>query len=102
MTAPVLLKPACELAPRVVLPADPHLALALAQALTEGPRMFNHHAGLWGYTGTAPDGEPLSVQATGLGGPSAAAVLWELAGLGAETVVRVGECPCSPTARRGG
>ena len=95
MTAPldpIHLKPACPLAERVVLPADPHLALGLAQALTEGARMFNHHHGLWGYTGTAPDGAPLSIQATGLGGASAAVVAWELAGLGARVLVRVGAC----------
>ena len=40
--------------------------------------MFNHHRGLWGYTGAAPDGEPLTIQATGMGGPSAAIVLTEL------------------------
>jgi uridine phosphorylase len=105
MTAPrdpIHLKPACPLAPRVLLPADPHLALGLGQALTEGPRMFNHHHGLWGYTGTAPDGAPLSVQATGLGGASAAVVAWELADLGARVLVRVGECRAlGPEARRG-
>ena len=42
------------------------------------PRMFNHHRGLWGYTGVALDGEPLTVQSTGMGGPSAAIVLAEL------------------------
>ena len=31
--------------------------------------MFNHHRGLWGYTGAAADGEPLTIQATGMGGP---------------------------------
>ena len=49
----------------------------LAQALLEAPRMFNHHRGLWGYTGAASDGEPLTIQATGMGGPSAAIVLQE-------------------------
>ena len=42
------LKPACDLAERVLLPGDPHRALAVAQALLERPRMFNHHRGLWG------------------------------------------------------
>ena len=44
--------------------------------------MFNHNRGLWGYTGTALDGAPLTVQSTGLGGPSAAIVLEELCDLG--------------------
>ena len=54
--------------------------------------MFNHHRGLWGYTGAAADGEPLTIQATGMGGPSAAIVLQELIDLGARRVIRVGTC----------
>jgi len=65
----------------------------VAQALLEQPpRMFNHARGLWGYTGTAPDGELLTVQATGIGGPSTAIVCEELIGLGARTLVRIGTC----------
>jgi uridine phosphorylase len=55
--------------------------------------MFNHHRGLWGYTGPArADGEPLTIQATGMGGPSAAIVLTELIALGARRLIRVGTC----------
>lgn len=54
--------------------------------------MFNHERGLWGYTGTAADGHPLTIQSSGMGGPSAAIVLTELAELGARTVIRVGTC----------
>lgn len=54
--------------------------------------MFNHARGLWGYTGLAADGAPLTIQATGVGGPSTAAVLEQLAGLGLETALRVGTC----------
>ena len=86
------LKPQTDLAPRVLLPGDPHRALAIAQALLDKPLMFNHHRGLWGYTGTARDGEPLTVQATGMGGPSAAIVVEELHRLGAHTFVRAGTC----------
>jgi uridine phosphorylase len=84
------LNPAAELAERVLLPSNPHRALAIAQHLLDGPRMFNHAHGLWGYTGLAADGSPLSVQATGVGGPSAAIVTEELIGLGARRLVRVG------------
>jgi uridine phosphorylase len=86
------LKPAAELAERVLLPGDPHRALAVAQALMEQPKMFNHHRGLWGYSGTGRDGEPLTVQATGMGGPSAAIVVEELIALGATTFIRIGTC----------
>src|SRR6185503_6715049 len=68
------LNPAAELAERVLLPSNPHRALALAQHLLEAPRMFNHAHGLWGYTGVAADGRPLTIQSTGVGGPSAAIV----------------------------
>ncbi len=55
--------------------------------------MSNHHRGLWGYYGeTKGDGRPLTIQATGIGGPSAAIVLAELAELGVRRAVRVGTC----------
>ena len=52
--------------------------------------MFNHARGLWGYTGTAADGEPLTIQATGIGAASAAVVAGELCDLGLRSFVRVG------------
>src|SRR4051794_32966433 len=89
---PIHLKPAADLAARVLLPGDPHRALAVAQALMEQPKMFNHHRGLWGYTGVGRDGELVTVQATGMGGPSAAIVTEELIALGAKTLIRIGTC----------
>jgi uridine phosphorylase len=87
------LRPTAELAERVLLPGDPGRALALAQTLLEKPLMFNHHRGLWGYTGpTHADGELLTIQSTGMGGPSAAIVLSELIELGARRAIRVGTC----------
>ena len=35
---------------------------------SSGPQMFNHARGLWGYTGVAADGEPLTVQSTAWAG----------------------------------
>jgi DeoD family purine-nucleoside phosphorylase len=86
------LNPATDLAERVLLPGDPHRALTTAQALLDSPRMFNTRRGLWGYTGTAADGEPLTIQSTGMGGPSAAIVVEELIQLGARRLVRTGTC----------
>ncbi len=74
----------------MLLPGDPGRALALAQELLSEPRMFNHNRGLWGYTGTTGDGGLLTIQSTGMGGPSAAIVLEELIVLGATRVIRVG------------
>jgi DeoD family purine-nucleoside phosphorylase len=89
---PIHLHPTAPLADRVLLPGDPGRALALAQALLVAPRMFNHNRGLWGYTGAAPDGQPLTIQSTGMGGPSAAIVLSELIALGVKRAIRVGTC----------
>ena len=86
------LQPTAPLAERVLLPGDPGRALLLAQSLLEAPKMFNHNRGLWGYTGAAPDGELLTIQSTGMGGPSAAIVISELAELGAARLIRIGTC----------
>lgn len=74
------------------MPGDPGRALMLAQTLLDAPAMFNHNRGLWGYTGAASDGRPLTIQSTGMGGPSAAIVIAELTDLGAERLIRVGTC----------
>ena len=89
---PIHLRPTAPLADRVLLPGDPGRALMLAQELLTEPKMFNHHRGLWGYTGVAGDGELLTVQATGMGGPSCAIVLEELIDLGVTRAIRVGTC----------
>jgi uridine phosphorylase len=86
------LRPAADLAERVLMPGDPHRALAVAQDLLDGPKMFNHARGLWGYSGVARDGEPLTIQSTGMGGPSAAIVCEELIAMGARRLVRIGTC----------
>jgi uridine phosphorylase len=86
------LHPTAPLAERVLLPGDPGRALMLAQSLLAEPRMFNHNRGLWGYSGEAADGRPLTIQATGMGGPSAAIVAEELIGLGARVLLRIGTC----------
>jgi purine-nucleoside phosphorylase len=89
---PLHLRPTAELAERVLLPGDPHRALAVAQVLLDAPLMFNHTRGLWGYTGRAADGDLLTIQSTGMGGPSAAIVCEELIALGAARLVRIGTC----------
>ena len=93
MAGSIHLRTHAPIAERVLCPGDPGRALRLAQALmTETPRMLNHNRGLWGYTGPAPDGELLTIQSTGMGGPSAAIVLEELIDLGARRIVRIGTC----------
>jgi uridine phosphorylase len=92
VTGTIHLHPTAPPAERVLLPGDPGRALLLAQSLLRDPVMFNHHRGLWGYTGTAPDELEMTIQSTGMGGPSAAIVVAELAQLGARRLVRVGTC----------
>jgi DeoD family purine-nucleoside phosphorylase len=89
---PVHIHPTAALAPRALLPGDPGRALALAQLVLSEPKMFNHNRGLWGYTGKAADGQLLTIQSTGMGGPSAAIVLEELCDLGLQRAIRVGTC----------
>ena len=86
------LRPTAPIASDALLPGDPGRALALAQALLSDPRMANHYRGLWGYTGTTPSGRALTIQSTGIGGPSGAIVLEELSGLGVGRAVRIGTC----------
>lgn len=89
---PRRLRPTAEIHPDAILVGDPGRAMALAQVLTGQPKMANHARGLWGYSGTTAEGRGLTVQATGMGGPSATLVLGDLAELGVERAVRVGTC----------
>jgi uridine phosphorylase len=89
---PAYLKPTAPIAPAALLPSDPGHALLLAQELLDAPLMSNHSYGLWGYHGRTAAGRPLTIQSTGIGGPSAAIVLRELAELGVARAIRVGTC----------
>jgi uridine phosphorylase len=87
---PTILRPTAPIAADVLLPGDPARALALAQELLAAPKMSNHAHGLWGYSGATAEGRRLTIQSTGIGGPSAALVLADLAELGVGRAVRVG------------
>jgi uridine phosphorylase len=89
---PSRLRPTAPIAADAVLVGDPGRALLLAQELLEEPKMSNHARGLWAYFGTTPAGGELTIQATGMGGPSAVLVLGELVELGVKRTVRVGTC----------
>jgi uridine phosphorylase len=86
------LRPTAPIAADAVLVGDPGRALLLAQELLTEPKMSNHARGLWGYSGETPGGRALTIQSTGMGGPSAALVLADLAELGVRRAVRVGTC----------
>ncbi|HEU0192994.1 MAG TPA: hypothetical protein VFQ71_02275 [Gaiellales bacterium] len=78
-----------EYAPAVLLPGDPLRARRIAEEFMEDSVQVNGERGLLGYTGTF-NGRPVSVQATGMGCPTAAIVIEELIQLGARRLVRVG------------
>ncbi len=91
MTAPIHIRAQRgDVAPIVLLPGDPGRATRVAERL-DGARCYNEFRSLLGYTGTYK-GTPLSVQTTGMGAPSAAIVVEELALLGAKTLIRIGTC----------
>jgi uridine phosphorylase len=89
---PSRLRPTAPIAADAILVGDPGRALLLAQELLEEPKMSNHARGLWAYFGATAAGSELTIQATGMGGPSAALVLGDLAELGVKRAVRVGTC----------
>ena len=74
-----------------LLPGDPLRARYVAETFLDDTQQRNTERGMLGYTGTF-EGTPVSVQATGIGGPSAAIVVEELAQLGVTRMVRIGTC----------
>jgi len=73
-----------------LLPGDPGRCPAIAQEL-DGAKLIIQSREYAVYTGTLL-GEAVTVCSTGIGGPSAAIALEELANLGADTFIRVGTC----------
>ena len=81
-----------DYAPNVLCPGDPLRARYIAETFFDpGAREVNTERGMLGYTGTF-EGEPISVQSTGMGCPSAGIVFEELIMLGVTRLVRVGTC----------
>ncbi|HEX8689666.1 MAG TPA: hypothetical protein VF729_05440, partial [Solirubrobacterales bacterium] len=99
---PARLRPTAPLAPDAILVGDPGRALLLAQEVLEQPKMSNHARGLWGYSGRTAAGDDLTIQSTGMGGPSAALVLADLAKLGVRRAIRIGTCTAIDPEREAG
>jgi DeoD family purine-nucleoside phosphorylase len=74
-----------------LLPGDPLRAKYIAETYFDNPVQRNAERGLLGYTGEY-EGRPVSVQATGMGCPTAAIVMEELVQLGVKRFLRVGTC----------
>ena len=80
-----------QIASVVLLPGDPDRACMIADEYLESAVRYTARRGLTGFTGSWR-GCPISVQASGMGGPSAAIVTEELAMLGAKVIIRIGTC----------
>lgn len=72
----------------VILPGDPKRCKLIAEHF-DNPLLIADHREFVTYTGYL-DGEKVSVTSTGIGGPSAAIAMEELANIGADTFIRVG------------
>ncbi|MCI9484308.1 MAG: uridine phosphorylase [Clostridiaceae bacterium] len=73
-----------------ILPGDPKRCAKIAQYL-DGAELVADSREFITYTGTL-DGVKVSVTSTGIGGPSAAIAMEELARSGVDTFIRVGTC----------
>jgi DeoD family purine-nucleoside phosphorylase len=80
-----------EYAEACLLPGDPLRAKYIAETYLDNAVQRNAERGMLGYTGEF-EGRPVSVQATGMGCPSAAIVAEELNQLGVKRMLRVGTC----------
>src|ERR671936_427491 len=80
-----------EYAEACLLPGDPLRAKYIAETYLDNAVERNSERGMLGYTGEF-EGKPVSVQATGMGCPSAALVVEELVQLGVKRLLRVGTC----------
>jgi DeoD family purine-nucleoside phosphorylase len=74
-----------------LLPGDPLRAQHIAETFLDNAVQRNSERAMLGYTGEF-EGRPVSVQATGMGCPSAAIVFEELVQLGVKRFLRVGTC----------
>lgn len=81
-----------DYAEAVLMPGDPLRAQWIAQNFLEDARLVNSVRNCLGYTGTYK-GQPVSVQASGMGQPSLSIYAHELINdYGAKTLIRVGTC----------
>ena len=81
-----------QIAPVVLLPGDPLRARWIAQTFLDDATCYSEVRGMFGFTGTW-NGQPVSVQGSGMGQPSMAIYVNELfREYDVQTIVRVGSC----------
>lgn len=88
---PIHVRCAQNTAPIVFLPGDPNRAKWIAENVFEDAVCTTSYRQMLGYTGRVGE-TTVSVQTTGMGGPSAAVVCEELVTLGAKFFIRIGTC----------
>ena len=89
---PARLRPTAPIAAEAILVGDPGRALMLAQELLRAAEDEQPRPRALGLHGRHRAGRELTIQATGMGGPSASVVLADLAELGVRRAVRIGTC----------
>lgn len=81
-----------DIAPTVLLPGDPLRARWIAETFLDDARCYSEVRGMYGFTGSW-NGQPVSVQGSGMGQPSMAIYVNELfTDYDVQSVVRVGSC----------
>jgi purine-nucleoside phosphorylase len=81
-----------DIAPTVLLPGDPLRAKWIAENFLENARCYSEVRGMYGFTGTW-NGQPVSVQGSGMGQPSMSIYVNELfKEYDVASIVRVGSC----------
>ena len=81
-----------DIAPTVLLPGDPLRAKWIAENFLDEARCYSQVRGMYGFTGTW-NGQPVSVQGSGMGQPSMAIYVNELfKDYDVASIVRVGSC----------
>jgi purine-nucleoside phosphorylase len=77
----------------VLMPGDPKRAEWIAKTFLKDPKLVNTVRGALAFTGTAPDGTPVSVMASGMGMPAIGIYSHELyTSYGVEAIIRIGTC----------
>ncbi len=90
MSTPHISSQPGDFAPTVIMPGDPMRSQRIAQSFLSEAKLVNNVRGIQGYTGTYA-GRPVSVMASGMGGPSMGIYSHELfAFYGVKTIIRVG------------
>lgn len=80
-----------DIAKFCLLPGDPARAELIVKKYLSKSKIINKHRGLVSYTGKW-NNIPVSIVTTGMGCPSAAIVVEELAKLGVKYIIRIGTC----------